>query len=597
MFDRSRRDPHTAASRPTLDPAVPGKHTLTSPPPGAVHPGAPGKHPLTSWAPGPAAATQPPGDVRGMDSAPAGRPIQRVALHELFGPSGAPAQRKPAGGGAGGEPDAAVRSLPSGGGQAMPEDVRGKMERAFQADFSAVRVHEGEHAAALGARAYTQGNDIHFAPGQYQPHSEAGQALLGHELAHVVQQSQGRVRATAQASGVALNDEGHLEREADELGARAARGEHAGTPQAGREDPAHGNAPAAVQRCSSSSVVQRYAVIEPGEMNYPTKWEYSSLWYHRDAKDDGDFFTSQKEQDGSFYSRNEDKKRRLEPKLVHKSTAKLMVSDNLDLAIEATKHEPKVFFATVERVKEANDALQGKVQLRMTNRYLHITGDRGAKSLYEVQPHVPETKQQGLEVRTPQRCNEMAEFVTGKLGVEFGATMQAYTILATILTELTHDDYTGQYAKAYDAYTKKGKRDPFVALIDAMSLRFRELQTTDKEALDVLLARYHLNEFMTPSIGDAITTFGVPTAEEEKDIDRDKVFLYHFGGVVAKSGTDYITMENYARRDDESKGTLSAGDPLFFFRMYGNHEEARNWHQAQLNTGSFAGTVLSFVVT
>ena len=99
-----------------------------------------------------------------------------------------------------------------------------------------------------------------------------------------------------------------------------------------------------------------------------------------------------------------------------------------------------------------------------------------------------------------------------------------------------------------------------------------------------------------PEIGDSITTFGVATAEEEKGINKDETFLYHFGGVVAKSGSDYITMENYARRDEKGKGTLSSGDPLFFFRMYGNHKEAKNWHEAQLATGSFAGTVLSFVV-
>jgi hypothetical protein len=112
-----------------------------------------------------------------------------------------------------------------GGGTEMPEDVRGTMEAAFGADFSAVRIHEGSHAAAVGALAYTQGTDIHFAPGQYQPTSQRGQELLGHELAHVVQQSQGQMRATTQVGGVDINDDASLEREADGMGARAARGE------------------------------------------------------------------------------------------------------------------------------------------------------------------------------------------------------------------------------------------------------------------------------------------------------------------------------------------------------------------------------------
>ena len=110
-------------------------------------------------------------------------------------------------------------------GRELPEDVRVQMESSFGADFSAVRIHEGPQAAALGAQAYTQGTDIHFAPGHYDPSSESGQALLGHELTHVVQQSQGRVSATTQAKGIGINDDSALEREADDLGARAARGE------------------------------------------------------------------------------------------------------------------------------------------------------------------------------------------------------------------------------------------------------------------------------------------------------------------------------------------------------------------------------------
>jgi Domain of unknown function (DUF4157) len=113
------------------------------------------------------------------------------------------------------------------GGNPMPEVVQAKMERSFQTDFSAVRIHEGQHAAAAGALAYTQGTNIHFAPGQYAPHSSSGQELLGHELAHVVQQSSGRVQATRQMKGLAVNDNPALEHEADVMGARAARGEAA----------------------------------------------------------------------------------------------------------------------------------------------------------------------------------------------------------------------------------------------------------------------------------------------------------------------------------------------------------------------------------
>jgi hypothetical protein len=113
----------------------------------------------------------------------------------------------------------------STGGAALPDGVQGKMERAFDTSFAQVRVHEGGEAQAVGAEAYTQGNDLHFAPGQYAPGTDRGQQLIGHELAHVVQQREGRVATNTQFKGVAGNDDAGLEREADELGAQAARGE------------------------------------------------------------------------------------------------------------------------------------------------------------------------------------------------------------------------------------------------------------------------------------------------------------------------------------------------------------------------------------
>lgn len=115
-------------------------------------------------------------------------------------------------------------SLAADTARALPGNVRTKMECALGMDFSSVRIHEGPQATAMDAIAYTQGRDVHFAPGYYRPHSQSGQELLGHELAHVVQQAEGRVSATRQLKGVGLNDADHLEREADAMGRAAALG-------------------------------------------------------------------------------------------------------------------------------------------------------------------------------------------------------------------------------------------------------------------------------------------------------------------------------------------------------------------------------------
>ena len=93
--------------------------------------------------------------------------------------------------------------------------VQMKMENAFGQDFSNVNIHKDSKSATdVGALAYAQGNDVHFAPGQFKPNTQAGQELIGHELTHVIQQREGRVKPTTQAKGLPVNDDKGLEKEA-----------------------------------------------------------------------------------------------------------------------------------------------------------------------------------------------------------------------------------------------------------------------------------------------------------------------------------------------------------------------------------------------
>jgi hypothetical protein len=93
-------------------------------------------------------------------------------------------------------------------GQPLDSGVRTFMESRFGHDFSRVRVHTDERAAAsagaISAHAYTVGHDIVFARGAFDSHSTEGRRLLAHELTHVVQQSAGHASSTAarQAAGV-----------------------------------------------------------------------------------------------------------------------------------------------------------------------------------------------------------------------------------------------------------------------------------------------------------------------------------------------------------------------------------------------------------
>jgi hypothetical protein len=99
------------------------------------------------------------------------------------------------GGGVAAEAEAAVEGTHGLLGSPLPSAAREQFEESLMTDLSRVRVHTGAEsnaaAAAVGAKAFATGNDIHFAAGRYQPDDPFGMHLLAHEVAHTVQQSGG----------------------------------------------------------------------------------------------------------------------------------------------------------------------------------------------------------------------------------------------------------------------------------------------------------------------------------------------------------------------------------------------------------------------
>ncbi|MEJ2004867.1 MAG: DUF4157 domain-containing protein [Cyclobacteriaceae bacterium] len=84
------------------------------------------------------------------------------------------------------------------GGMRLPRATNRFMSRSFGVDFSHVRIHTDENAhklnEAIHARAFTHGSDIYMNQGQYAPATPKGGKLLAHELTHVVQQDNNRVK-------------------------------------------------------------------------------------------------------------------------------------------------------------------------------------------------------------------------------------------------------------------------------------------------------------------------------------------------------------------------------------------------------------------
>ena len=99
----------------------------------------------------------------------------------------------------------------------LPSNLQSGVEKLSGQDMSNVNVnYNSDKPAQLNAHAYAQGNNIHLGPGQ--------EKHLPHEAWHVAQQKQGRVQPTKQIkSKVNINDDPALEKEADVMGAKAAK--------------------------------------------------------------------------------------------------------------------------------------------------------------------------------------------------------------------------------------------------------------------------------------------------------------------------------------------------------------------------------------
>lgn len=121
-----------------------------------------------------------------------------------------------------------VHSVLRSSGQPLDPRTRAFMEARFGHDFSRVRIHAdaqgAESARAVNALAYTAGQDIAFGPGQYAPGTRAGNRLLAHELAHVVQQAGTLTPVGLLQEGVMASHNHPLEREATAAADRIAAG-------------------------------------------------------------------------------------------------------------------------------------------------------------------------------------------------------------------------------------------------------------------------------------------------------------------------------------------------------------------------------------
>ena len=164
----------------------------------------------------------------------------------------------------------------------LPDVMRTKMENAFGADFSNLNIVESEKVAEGGAKAVTQGNTIAFAPGEFNVYSPSSEALLGHELSHVVSQARGESR------GNGLLTDSYLEAKADREGVMAAAGQQV---YSGPVTPLSTSSPLSVagpMQCKRKKFTMDLGSNYEEDLANMKKWEDAKKSWSKDEKNERD---------------------------------------------------------------------------------------------------------------------------------------------------------------------------------------------------------------------------------------------------------------------------------------------------------------------
>ncbi|MGI5426100.1 eCIS core domain-containing protein [Streptomyces sp. CA-179760] len=484
----------------------------------------------------------------------------------------------------------------------MEPGLRSEMEQRFGGtDFGGVLVHDGpaarESAAVLEAKAFTSGRHVVDGGGMTKKD-------WAHELAHFEDQQAGPVPGTNNGAGVSMSAPGdpgerHAETKADRVmsGPVPVQRTAAGTRKAAAAGCAGGDG------CGGDgTAVQRLHVIKAGSTGYPKK-----------EPDSDDFFVGQDTNDQGSWFDERSPYAPPKPHLVYAGEVDLAVSDGFDLAVEhaGDGKEPKNFFATDKQLSASIKNLPGAGQKRglslsKTGRTLTIEGSGRKVVLHEVEPKYRKEKggekTKGLDVLTPQRCNSMLGFVTGKSAMYLEADKRYWDTIEKFLVRMEPEGgWKGKFQEAIDGGDTAG----YDRIAFGMSGRFQELVRQSPQNAERVLRDLEANQHAAiPRVGDGMVTMARPDAEQHETRlqarreGADNHMDYHYGGVVAVSGSDYITMENYAREQhNDSLNTLDRNDPLWYFRMYGK-EAGRTWHEGWTSAAGngFLGATLTLTL-
>ncbi|WP_028105119.1 hypothetical protein [Pseudoduganella violaceinigra] len=274
----------------------------------------------------------------------------------------------------------------------------------------------------------------------------------------------------------------------------------------------------------------------------------------------------------------------------HPGGLSLRLSNNADMAIEEsnlTARQPKEFYATAALVQASNQALaaaHSPITLHTDGTSITIwTGWSTQNILLRVTPQL----NAGNPNLLPQNCNAVGARVVGaETESMLGRGQRVAARTAARLAPAAWQAYK-------DAYYDEEQEFNENARADAIAREYVTALPNSRRAL----ATAGANQYAKPAVGEAymIATIGGGAPQPNgtsrvrdfaSGTDRDLGWSFHFAGVVARSGTDRVTLENYARGDNRQNGA----DPRWYFQMYGE-QAAQTFHEVNASSPNYANPV------
>ena len=292
----------------------------------------------------------------------------------------------------------------------------------------------------------------------------------------------------------------------------------------------------------------------------------------------------------------------------------LRVSDDCEMAIEDSNlktRQPKTFFATkaalgnAQRARAENadyELLPAGGRLSIWNR------EDPEKVLSMVFPQSRRAPvKQPLDFRTPEACDQMVEGVAGSAFTKFVATCRKDLPVQNVTAT---SDVGPAVAELVATLMRPRKRRHLMELnfpetsearkrtiVSQIAQEYTSALKKGGGALRGHLQHLQLNQFADPNIGETFLIASVARKDSDgrlQDVASGRQvkpkWPYHFATVVAKSGTDTVTLENYARNEAEGGEGISSEDPRWYFQMY-SQNDGQSFHETWAATGEFANPV------